>query len=93
MVGITLLALQTGSAARAQSLPPEVQVEIRAAAESCKPDKTALPKDFITRIDINGDGFPDFIVDYSDVHCKDDSRPFCGSLGCSVTIFTFEWDL
>lgn len=87
MVGITLMALQTGAAARAQSLPPEVQAEIRKAAEACKPDKTALPKDFITRKDINGDGLPDFIVDYSDVQCKDNPRPFCGTLGCSVTVF------
>jgi hypothetical protein len=56
MLGITFMGLQIGLTARAQSFPPEVRAEIHEAEESCKPNKTTLPKNFITRKDVNGDG-------------------------------------
>ena len=64
-----------------------VQAEIREARDSCKPEKIELPKDFVTRKDVNADGVPDFIVDWTNVRCKDGTRPSCGSLGCAVTVY------
>ncbi len=86
-VGVSLIALQPSLSAHAQTYPSVVQAEIREATDSCKPEKIELPKDFVTRKDVNGDGVPDFIVDWAHVRCKDGTRPSCGSLGCAVTVY------
>ena len=36
----------------------------------------------VSTSDFNGDGRPDYIVDYSEIDC----RGYCGSAGCTVTI-------
>lgn len=71
IIGVSLIALQPGLSAHAQTYPSVVQAEIREAADSCKPEKIELPKDFVTRKDVNADGVPDFIVDWTNVRCKD----------------------
>ena len=80
-IGVSLIALQPSLSAHAQTYPSVVQAEIRDAMDSCKPEKIKLPKDFVTRKDVNGDGVPDFIVDGSVLLCKDGTRPACGALG------------
>jgi hypothetical protein len=85
-IGVSLIALQPSLSAHAQTYPSVVQAAIREARDSCKPEKIELPKDFVTRKDVNGDGVPDFIVDWSVVLCNG-TRPNCGSLGCTVTVY------
>ncbi|MGH6834128.1 MAG: hypothetical protein ACREC9_00965 [Methylocella sp.] len=87
IIGVSLIALQPGLPAHAQTYPSVVQAEIREATDSCKPEKIELPKDFVTRKDVNADGVPDFIVDWTNVRCKDGTRPSCGSLRCAVTVY------
>ena len=55
-IGVSLIALQPSLSAHAQTYPSVVQAEIRDAMDSCKPEKIKLPKDFVTRKDVNGDG-------------------------------------
>ena len=60
-------------------------------SESCK--KTTVEPGFLTRQDINADGRPDYILDYSFVRCDGRERGLCGSLGCTVEVFASlpEW--
>ena len=64
-------------AAMAEDLPPAVQKAIAENKRGCK--TVAIEKGFITRKDINGDGRPDFVLDYESFTCDGDRRWFCGS--------------
>ena len=72
-------------AAVVEDPPPVVQKAIAEARRDCK--TVAIQKGFITSKDINGDGRPDFVLDYASFFCDGDQRPFCGSLGCTTQIF------
>ena len=85
-IGVSLIALQPSLSAHAQTYPSLVQAEIPDAMDSCKPEKIKLPKDFVTRKDVNGDGVPDLIVDGSVLLCNG-TRPDCGASGCQITVY------
>ena len=72
-------------AAMAEDLPPAIQKAIAENKRDCK--KVALGKGFITRKDINGDGRPDFVLDYESFICDGNPRAFCGSIGCLTQVF------
>jgi hypothetical protein len=72
-------------AAMAENLPPVVQKAIAENKSNCK--TVALEKGFITRKDINGDGRPDFVLDYESFTCDGNRRWFCGSAGCTTQVF------
>ena len=69
----------------ADVLPSAVQRAIAEQKRDCK--TVAFDKGFVTRKDINGDGRPDFILDYSSFTCDGDRRALCGSLGCLNQVF------
>ena len=71
--------------ATAEELPRIVKSAIAENSESCK--KTTVEPGFLTRQDINADGRPDYILDYSFVRCDGRERGLCGSLGCTVEVF------
>lgn len=71
--------------ASAANLPPIVRSAIAENSESCK--KTVVEPGFLTQKDINGDGRPDYILDYSFLRCDDRERGLCGSLGCTTKVF------
>ena len=73
------------AAAMAEDLPPVVQKAIAENKSNCK--TVALEKGFITRKDINGDGRPDFVLDYESFTCDGNRRWFCGSAGCTTQVF------
>jgi hypothetical protein len=73
------------AAAMAEDLPPAVQKAITENRRVCK--TVALEKGFITRKDINGDGRPDFVLDYDYFICDGNPRAFCGSIGCATQVF------
>ena len=58
----------------AEDLPPVVQKAIAENKSNCK--TVALEKGFITRKDINGDGRPDFVLDYESFTCDGNWRWF-----------------
>ena len=72
-------------AAIAEDLPPAVQKAIAENKRGCK--TVAIEKGFLTRKDINGDGRPDFVLDYESFTCDGDRRWFCGSIGCLTQVF------
>lgn len=69
----------------AEELPRIVKSAIAEESGSCK--KTTLEPGFLTRKDINGDGRPDYILDYESLRCDGRERDFCGSLGCAIQVF------
>ena len=78
------LAIQGASAS---GLPPVVQAAYDEAAKTCAPDKTDIQKGFITTKDVNGDGIPDYILDYGKVTCGHSGSLKCGSDGCLTQIY------
>ena len=83
-LSIVAFAFSIG-AAMAEDLPAAVQKAIAENRRGCK--TVAIEKGFITRKDINGDGRPDFVLDYESFICNGDRRWFCGSLGCTTQVF------
>jgi hypothetical protein len=83
-LSIAAIAFSIG-AAMAEDLPPAVQKAITENKRDCK--TVAIEKGFITRRDINGDGRPDYVLDYESFICDGDRRAFCGSLGCTTQVF------
>jgi hypothetical protein len=69
----------------ADTLPSVVERAIAEQRRDCK--TVAFDKRFVTRKDVNGDGRPDFILDYGSFTCDGDPRSLCGSLGCSTQVF------
>ncbi len=72
-------------AAMAEDLPAPVQKAIAENKRVCK--TVAIEKGFVTRKDINGDGRPDFVLNYDSFICDGNPRAFCGSLGCVTQVF------
>ena len=60
-LSIAAFAFSIG-AAIAEDLPPAVQKAIAESRRGCK--TVAIEKGFVTRKDINGDGRPDFVLNY-----------------------------
>jgi hypothetical protein len=83
-LSIVAFAFSIG-AAMAEDLPAAVQKAIAENRRGCK--TVAIEKGFTTRKDINGDGRPDFVLDYESFVCDGDRRAFCGSLGCTTQVF------
>lgn len=75
------------AAAGAETLPPMVRKAIAESTESCKPDKVTLEKGFLTRKDINGDGIPDYVLNYESFRCGESFVFYCGSAGCLTQVF------
>ncbi|HWV41966.1 hypothetical protein [Pseudorhodoplanes sp.] len=87
----TLAALLFAAAApcaQAQnaSLPKEVRAAIDDARKDCGERVRQKPK-FVTSKDVNGDGKPDYILDYDKFQCGSDVSFFCGSAGCLMQVF------
>jgi hypothetical protein len=83
-LSIVAFAFSIG-AAMAEDLPPAVQKAIAENRRDCK--TVDIEKGFVTRKDINGDGRPDFVLDYASFFCDGHQRPLCGSLGCTIQVF------
>ena len=79
--------LSVTSQARTRDLPRQVQAEINTTVQDCKPRERVFGRGFVSRKDVNGDGIPDFILDYGAYKCGDQVAQFCGSAGCTTTVF------
>ena len=77
----------TASAQVARNLPAEVAAAIDESIAACKPDIAELGPAFTKRKDVNGDGVPDYILDYGEFTCGEMSGYFCGSAGCLMQVF------
>lgn len=91
-----LLAL-IASAARAENAkpfnpsdyPPGVQKALRYANEECASQgggEVSFAPDTVRKIDLNGDGRDDYIVDFNATKCGDRETTYCGTGGCVMKI-------
>lgn len=53
----------------------------------CDTHDAKFEKGFMTRKDINGDGREDYTLDYGQFVCGGMHGMFCGSGGCTTTVF------
>lgn len=83
-----VLVLLSALAAPAQQAPApkEVQAAIEASKKDCGEPVRLLAK-FVTSRDVNGDGKPDYVLDYEHFQCGEDVTFFCGSAGCLTQVF------
>ena len=80
-------AVLLGSAASAGPLPAPVRKSIEDASANCRPQKVTLEKGFVTTRDLNGDGIPDYVVNYEAFRCGESFTFYCGSAGCLTQVF------
>lgn len=86
-------ALLAGFKAFAAEEPPIVAKAIKDAAQTCTEMGGAPNTDaMLTVDDINGDGREDWLVDYSKMKCDGTTNPFCGTGGCSLSIYLWKKD-
>lgn len=92
LIAVVATAVATFATAPAwAAMEPEVVAgEVRDAAKTCRdmggrPDTAAM----LEVQDLDGDGGEDWIVDYAKMRCAGIPNPFCGSGGCSLTIYVW----
>jgi hypothetical protein len=75
------------------NLPKIVQDAIDENKKQCEEgEKPAVTQGFLTLKDINGDGKPDYILDYEHFQCGEFVTRFCGTGGCLTEIFASDGD-
>jgi hypothetical protein len=67
-------------------LPKEVQAAIDDSKKDCG-ERVMLKRGFVSSRDVNGDGKPDYILDYEKFQCGTMVSYFCGSAGCLTQVF------
>ena len=90
-LGLCLTAPATRSRAESEWLPPEVQKEITENGEACGSRKPQIDIGFLTSFDVNGDGIPDYVLNYANFRCGG-VQSFCGLRGCLLQIFVSTKD-
>ena len=85
-LGLALVALGTPTWAQSEWLPPEVQQEIKENGEACGSREPQIELGFLTSVDVNGDGIPDYVLNYANFRCGE-MQNFCGPRGCLLQIF------
>lgn len=87
MLATCLAVLASCGSPFAQTLPAPVQKSMQEARKSCKPEKAVFGKNFVARKDVNGDGVPDYVLDYEHFECGGSSSYYCGTGGCLTQVF------
>jgi hypothetical protein len=93
-------ALAIGSAVAAMaSYPPEVQAVLDAARAECREagdgetkGDIKLGRKIVRKLDLTGDGRPDYIVSFEDTTCTEFESYFCGTGGCELAILVAKRD-
>ena len=81
-------AVQLGAGAFAQSAVPAEIAKVRAEIRDTCGGRATFRPGFQRTADFNGDGQPDYLLDYSQSQCVGGTmtNPFCGSAGCTLDI-------
>ncbi len=95
-----LLAVASVNLAHAQgktivlppNLPKPVQEAIDKNNKECTEGKPAFRQGFLTTRDINGDGKPDYVLNYEHYRCGEIETLFCGTGGCQTEVFASDGD-
>jgi len=73
--------------------PTEVRRALVAADESCRRaggTRVTLTVNAIRKLDLNGDGRDDYIVDFHETECGGRASFFCGTGGCDLLILVAQ---
>lgn len=93
---ITGLSLAAASPAHAEAAPEEIAETIAEAAKVCRAQGGSPETAAVLRgDDLNGDGKPDWIADFSKLVCKKSSNPACNPNGCLLQLYYWvdeDWD-
>jgi hypothetical protein len=84
---VALFGAALPQAAMAQELPDVIRDDQASSLKECDPPLTSVPAEAISTADFNGDGKPDYIIDYNNV-----CTAFCGSAGCTYDIYVSQGD-
>jgi len=95
---IALLALASPALAQPREkpialpsdLPKPVQEAIEKNNKECTEGKPAFTQGFLSTRDINGDGKPDYVLNYDHYKCGEIESMFCGTGGCQTEIFASD---
>lgn len=68
------------------TLPPEIAKAQADLRRECN-GKAVFEPGFQTTADINGDGLPDYFLDYGKLDCDGTRGMYCGSAGCTLDIY------
>jgi hypothetical protein len=87
--GFLGLVLLLATPALAVKWPAPIAAAIAERAKSCTEagGKLAAPEKAIRRLDLDGDGRDDFILDDRRLACSKGAPGWCGSGGCSMEVF------
>lgn len=82
------VAAQFGAGALAQPAVPAEIAKVRAEIRDTCGGRATFKPGFQRTTDFNGDGQPDYLLDYSQSECVGgmSTNPFCGSAGCTLDI-------
>lgn len=83
-------------AADAEPAPEEIAETIAEAAQVCRSQGGTPQTSAVLRSDdLNGDGRPDWIADFSKLACKKAANPACNPNGCLLQLYYWmgdDWD-
>lgn len=93
LAGAQSLVLQRSASALLAEFPDEMAETVAEAADRCRegggtPDVAKV----LQSDDLNGDGRPDWVADFSKLICKDGSNPACGASGCLMQLYYWDGD-
>jgi hypothetical protein len=87
------LLLPKSVSALLAEFPDEMAETVAEAAERCRKEGgTPDVAKVLQSDDLNGDGRPDWVADFSKLICKDGSNPACGANGCLVQLYYWDGD-
>jgi hypothetical protein len=86
------LVLVTGGvhAQDKSSYPSEIQKDLEEAQKECADADDGIvgvKPGFVRKLDLTGDGRPDYIVNYDELTCSTFESVFCGTGGCNHLIY------
>jgi hypothetical protein len=85
-LAVALALLMTpASAETIVSVDEFIAAERKKLAESCA--SVELSEGFVQRVNVNGDGRDDLLVDYHAAQCDESSALFCGAAGCEMDVY------
>ena len=87
------LLLQQSASALLAEFPDEMAETVAEAAERCREEGgTPDVAKVLQSDDLNGDGRPDWVADFSKLVCKDGSNPACDANGCLMQLYYWDGD-
>jgi len=83
------MLLAIAAPALAEDWPAAIKAELDDRQAYCKDqgEEAKIGATFLRRMDLDGDGREDFIMDDAGFGCTKGAPPYCGSGGCSIQVF------